>query len=217
MNIEQARSNMIEQQLRCWEVLDDKVLEVLARVPRECFVPERYRNLAFADTEIPLGNGQVMMAPKVEGRMLQALDIRPTDRVLEIGTGSGFITACLARLGREVESVDIFDNFTQCARVRLAALGLRNVTLSVGDAARGWRLEERFDALAITGSLPAYRACFEQQLKLGGRLFAIVGERPALSAMRVARAGENEYSRAKLFETDLPPLLNVTKTPTFTL
>jgi protein-L-isoaspartate(D-aspartate) O-methyltransferase len=217
MNIEQARSNMIEQQLRCWEVLDEKVLEVLASVPREYFVPQRYQNLAFADLEIPLGHAQVMMTPKVEGRMLQALDIRPSDRCLEVGTGSGFIAACMARLGNTVESVDIYEEFTQSAQVRLAAFGVRNITLDAGDAADGWRSEERFDAIAVTGSLPEYRTCFEQQLAIGGRLFAIVGERPVMSAMLVTRAGEREFSRVKLFETDLPPLLNVARKPVFTL
>jgi protein-L-isoaspartate(D-aspartate) O-methyltransferase len=217
MNIEQARSNMIEQQLRCWEVLDEKVLEVLRSVPRECFVPRRYQNFAFADTEIPLGRGQVMMTPKVEGRMLQALEIRPTDRVLEIGTGSGFITACLAHLGKTVESVDILWVFAQGAQVRVAALGARNIAFGVGDAAGGWGKGRRFDAIAVTGSMPEYRPCFEQQLAIGGRLFAIVGSPPVMSTIQVKRTGECEFSRVRLFETDLPPLLNVTKKPVFTL
>jgi protein-L-isoaspartate(D-aspartate) O-methyltransferase len=215
VNIEQARSNMIEQQLRTWEVLDERVLEVMAAVPRECFVPQRYRNLAFADTEIPLGRGQIMMAPKIEGRMLQALDIRPSDQVLEIGTGSGFITACLARLGQAVETVDIIEEFVQSARIRIAALGARNVHFSVGDAANGWGGEQCFDAIAVTSSLPEYRTYFEQQLTIGGRLFVVVGEPPAMSAILVSRIGETEFSRVKLFETDLPPLLNFVKTRAF--
>jgi protein-L-isoaspartate(D-aspartate) O-methyltransferase len=157
-----------------------------------------------------------MMAPKVEGRMLQALNVQPTDCVLEIGTGSGFITACLARLGREGESVDIFADFTQCAQVRLAGLGLRNVNLTTGDGACAWRQAAHFDAIAVTGSLPEYRACFEQQLAIGGRLFAIVGERSAMSAMQVVRTAEHAYLRRRLFETDLTPLLNVKKTPVLT-
>lgn len=217
MNIEQARRNMIEQQIRAWEVLDDRVLEVLASVPREYFAVERYRNLAFGDLEIPLGRGQVMMAPKVEGRMLQALRVKPTDRCLEIGTGSGFITACLARLGREVESVDVFSDFTQCAQVRLAALGIGNVRLHAGDAANGWLSDQRFDVIAVTGSLPDYRSHFERQLEVGGRLFVIVGPRPAPSAMRVTRTGAEDFLRVKLFETDLPPLLNVAQKSTFAL
>jgi protein-L-isoaspartate(D-aspartate) O-methyltransferase len=217
MNIEQARSNMIEQQLRCWEVLNETVLGVLGSVPRECFVPQHYLNLAFADLEIPLGHRQVMMAPKVEGRMLQALSIQSSDHILEIGTGSGFITACLARLGDAVESVDFHADFIDNAQARLAALNMRNVSLYTGDAARGWRCDERFDAIALTGSLPDYKTCFEQQLAIGGRLFAIVGERPAMSAMLIKRTGEHEYSRIKLFETDLPPLLHIAKRPVFTL
>ncbi|MGH8500904.1 MAG: protein-L-isoaspartate O-methyltransferase family protein [Gammaproteobacteria bacterium] len=217
MNLEQARGNMIEQQLRAWEVLNEDVLQVLTSVPRECFVPARYHNLAFADFGIPLGHGQTMMAPKVEGRMLQALDIQPGDRALEIGTGSGFVTACLARLAGRVESVDIFDDFVRDAASCLAALDIHNINLSVGDAANGWRRDERFDTIAVTGSIPEYRSSFEQQLAVGGRLFVIVGERPVMSAMRVLRAGEQEFSRVRLFETDLPPLLNTSRKPVFTL
>jgi protein-L-isoaspartate(D-aspartate) O-methyltransferase len=217
MNIEQARSNMIEQQLRAWEVLDERVLDIMAAVPRESFVPPRYHNLAFADTEIPLGRGQVMMAPKVEGRMLQALDVRPADQVLEIGTGSGFITTCLARLGGEVETVDIIEEFVKSARNKVTALGERNIRFSVGDAANGWGGERHFGAIAVTSSLPEYRAYFEQQLTIGGRLFVVVGEPPAMSAMLVRRTGEAAFTRVKLFETDLPPLLNFVRTPAFAL
>lgn len=215
MNLELARGNMIEQQLRAWEVLDEDVLEVLTTVPRERFVPARYKNLAFADFGIPLKHGQAMMAPKVEGRMLQALDIRFGDRVLEIGTGCGFVTACLARLARQVESVDFFDDFVADARTHLTALDIGNVNLSIGDAADGWRRDERFDVIAVTGSVPAYRPVFERQLAIGGRLFVIVGERPVMSAMRVTRVDEREFSRTRLFETDLPPLLNTSGKPIF--
>jgi protein-L-isoaspartate(D-aspartate) O-methyltransferase len=217
MNIEQARRNMIEQQLRTWEVLDERVLEVMAQVPREDFAPPRFRRLAFGDLEIPLGHGQVMMTPKVEGRMLQALSVKPGDRGLEIGTGSGFITACLARLGREVDSVDIFGDFTRDAQRKLAALGIDNVRLYTGDAATGWRSEQRFDVIAVTGALPEYKPTFELQLAISGRLFVIAGPRPARSAWLVTRAGERDFARVKLFETDLPPLLNVTQQTAFAL
>lgn len=216
MNLEQARGNMIEQQLRAWEVLDEDVLHVLTSVPREYFVPARYKKLAFADFGIPLAHGQTMMAPKVEGRMLQALDIRFDDRALEIGTGSGFITACLARLARQVESVDFFNDFVEHAKMHLAALGTGNVSLSVGDAADGWRTGQRFDVIAVTGSVPVYRPVFERQLGIGGRLFVIVGERPVMSAMRVTRVDEHEFSRVRLFETDLPSLMNTPRKPVFT-
>jgi protein-L-isoaspartate(D-aspartate) O-methyltransferase len=217
MNIEQARRNMIEQQIRAWEVLNERVLDVLASVPREYFAPQRYRKLAFGDLEIPLGFGQFMMAPKVEGRMLQALSIEPNDRCLEIGTGSGFITACLARLGHEVDSVDIFADFTQSAQVRLAALGIGNVHLHTGDAARGWLCDQHFDVIAVTGSLPNYMPHFERQLEVGGRLFVIAGPRPARSAMRVTRTSAEDFLRVKLFETDLAPLLNIVQNSAFAL
>ncbi len=207
---------MIEQQIRAWEVRDERVLDVLASVPREFFAPERYRKLAFGDLEIPLGFGQFMMAPKVEGRMLQALSIEPNDRCLEIGTGSGFITACLSRLGREVDSVDIFTDFTQSAQVRLAALGIENVRLHTGDAAHGWLCDQRFNVIAATGTLPSYMPHFERQLEVGGRLFVVAGPAPARSAMRIIYTGE-DFLRTKLFETDLAPLLNVVQDSAFAL
>ncbi|MBA2490943.1 MAG: protein-L-isoaspartate O-methyltransferase [Gammaproteobacteria bacterium] len=215
MNLVQARDNMIEQQLRAWEVLDEDVLNALTSVPRERFVPARYKNLAFADFGIPLTHGQTMMAPKVEGRMLQALGIRFGDRILEIGTGTGFVTACLARLGGQVESVDFFDDLIEDAKMQLAALEIRNVNVGVGDAASGWLSDERYDVIAVTGSVPEYRPVFEQQLAIGGRLFVIVGERPVMSAMRVTRTGEHEFSRKKLFETELPALLNTSRKSPF--
>lgn len=216
-NIEQARHNMIEQQIRTWEVLDPRVLEVIAATPRERFVPEPYRRLAFADLEIPLGHGQVMMPPKLEARMLQALDTQAHDRVLEIGTGSGYVTACLARLGAHVESVEIFEDLTAAARDRLAEAEIRNVSLACGDAANGWGEGERFDVIAVTGSLPEYRSCFEEALAVGGRAFVIVGESPIMEAILVLRVGEREFSRSPLFETVVPPLLHVERRPRFTL
>lgn len=219
MNIEQARTNMIEQQIRTWEVLDRKVLDVIGAVPRERFVPEQYRTLAFADTEIPLSYGERMMTPKVEARMLQALDIRPEDAALEIGTGSGFVTACLARLAGHVTSIDIHGEFTASAEDKLRALSVDNVELYTGDAADG--CSGSYDVIAVTGSLPVYKPCFEQSLNPGGRLFVVIGQAPAMTATLVTRAGEQDdaidrdnpggFHRIGLFETSLRPLINAVK------
>jgi protein-L-isoaspartate(D-aspartate) O-methyltransferase len=214
-NIEQARSNMIEQQVRPWEVLDQAVLDVMAAIPRERFVPQQYRKLAFADLEIPLGHDQVMMSPKVEGRMLQALDIQPSDRILEIGTGSGYTAACMARLGGKVESVDIFEDFTQRARENLLGIELNEVNLQTGDAVKGWRNEMRYDVIAVTGSLPEYDRCFEHSLEIGGRLFMIVGELPVMEAMLILRVGQQDFYRDRIFETAIPALMHATRAPEF--
>jgi len=217
MNIEQARHNMIEQQIRPWEVLDQRVLGILENAPREDFVPEDYRNLAFADLDIPLGHGQVMMAPKLEARMLQALNIKPTDVVLEIGTGSGYTTALLAKLGRHVLSVDIFPEFTESAGKKLAAQNIQNVTLETGDASSGWERHAPYDAIAITGSLPILPEPFQQSLNTGGRLFCIVGESPVMSAILITRVGEHKWAHETLFETNVPALLNAPSARRFVL
>ena len=217
MNFEQARHNMIEQQIRPWEVLDQRVLEVLAQVHREDFVPPQFRNLAFSDLSVPLGRGEVMMAPKVEARMLQALEVRADDTVLEVGTGSGYVTALLATLGRHVYSVEIAPEFKMDAARRLAAHGLDNVTLEVGDGATGWDRHGPYDVIAITGSLPTLPRNFEESLSIGGRLFAILGDSPVMSATLVTRVGEDEWAHETLFETDLPPLLNAPRVQRFTL
>jgi len=203
---EQARLNMIEQQIRPWEVLDPRVLDVFAEVPRETFVPEKYRRLAFADVEIPIGHGQSMMKPVLEGRMLQALSLDASDSVLEIGTGSGFVTACLARLGASVTSVELFEDLKYAAVQRLRDLGIDNVRLRVGDAARGWESERSFDAIAITGSMPGIPEVYRNQLRPGGRLFVVTGRRPAMQAWVVTRVGGSQWSEECLFETDLARL-----------
>ncbi len=207
-DVEQARSNMIKQQIRPWNVRDTRVLELLAAVPREDFVPPEHRNLAFADLSLPLGHGQAMMAPKVEAHMLQALDVQPSDFVLEVGTGSGYVTACLARLAGQVLSVEIVPEFKDAAQKKLAAHGIGNVTLNVGDASRGWEPERRYDAIAVTGSLPLYTDAFQESLTIGGRLFVIVGEPPVMEVLLVTRTASNDWVRKALFETDLPPLTN---------
>jgi len=207
---EQARLNMIEQQIRPWEVLDPRVLDVFAEIPREAFVPEKYRGLAFADVEIPIGHGQAMMKPAVEGRMLQALSLTPSDCALEIGTGSGFTAACLARLAARVTSVEIFEDLKYAAVHRLRDLGIENARLRVGDAARGWEPEKTFDAIAITGSMPEIPAVYRDQLRPGGRLFVVTGKRPAMQAWLVTRVGKSQWSEECLFEIDLTRLESTT-------
>jgi len=214
-DIELARENMISQQIRPWDVLDQHVLDVLAQTPRELFVPERFRELAFADMEIPLGHGQVMMAPKLEARMLQALKIQAQDRVLEIGTGSGYVTACLCRLGRHVDSADLFEDFISQAHHRLNRIELRNFALETDDASHGWHKDQSYDAIAITGSYPEYQPWLERNLAVGGRLFVVVGKDPVMEATLIQRLSETECSRTTLFETSVPPLLNVNPAPRF--
>jgi protein-L-isoaspartate(D-aspartate) O-methyltransferase len=208
MNLEQARHNMIEQQIRPWEVMDDQVLDLIMRTPREDFVPPQYRNLAFTDMAIPLGHGQVMMPPRLEARMLQALAVQPDESVLEIGTGSGYVTALLAQLARHVYSVEIVPELLRAAEQRLAARGLTNVTLDEGDAAAGWPRRGSYDAIAVTGSLPMLVPELAQELNVGGRLFVVAGEAPAMAALLITRLGEDEWAQEDLFETVLPPLQN---------
>lgn len=209
MNLDQARFNMIEQQIRTWEVLDERILSLLKQVPREQFVPDSERSLAFADVSIPLGHGQAMMQPKIEARMLQALNVRPSDVVLEVGTGSGYVTALFATLAKHVYSVDIFEEFTTSANAKLARAGIRNVTLETGDASHGWPDHGPYDVIAITGSLPQVPEAYQRALKPNGRLFVVVGEEPAMEALLITHMGEGAWSRESLFETCLPPLINV--------
>lgn len=213
--IEQARFNMIEQQIRTWDVLDQRVLDVMKSVPREQFVPEHYRSLAFADTNIPLGHDQVMMAPKLEGRLLQALAITPDDSVLEIGTGSGYLTACLARLGKQVTSIDITADFTTAAAAKLEAQGISNITLETLDAAEGIESEKRYDVIAVTGSLPLLQQQFQKNLAVGGRLFIITGSLPIMEANLITRVEENHWSSECLLETCIPPLLHAARPQAF--
>lgn len=207
MNVEQARFNMIEQQIRPWEVLDPVVLDLLRQVPREDFVPAAYRGLAFADLEIPLGYGQSMLPPKLEARLLQALNLGKTDTVLEIGTGSGYMTALLAKLARHVFSVEIFQELSQAAAQKLTTHDITNVTLEVGDGARGWDAGS-YDAIILTGSVPLPPRDFYTQLNIGGRLLAVVGEPPVMETMLTTCVSPGIYTHAALFETCIPALLN---------
>ena len=207
MNIEQARFNMIEQQIRPWGVLDRRVLEVIQALPREAFVSPQQAPLAFADLEIPIGHGQVMMSPKVEARLLQALHIAATDDVLEIGTGSGFVTACLAKMARHVTSCEYFADLSAQAQARLAKLQINNVTCMTGNAFELPASFQTYDVIAITGSLPGEVRVFSNLLRDNGRLFCIIGARPVMSATLVTRVKKDAFRQQSLFETDLPALL----------
>ena len=209
MDIERARSNMIESQIRTWEVLDQRVLDILSAVKREAFVPEQYRPLAFVDMEIPLGHGEVMLAPKLEARMLQELTLRETDRVLEVGTGSGHMTALLASLAGHVYSVELHQDFSSAAAGKLAAHGIVNVTLEVGDAAQGWSRYAPYDAILLTGSVPVLPPRFRAQLRPGGRLLAVVGDPPVMTARLTTCVTEGAWTDTGLFETCIAPLRNV--------
>ena len=206
MNFERARSNMVEQQVRPWEVLDRAVLDLMERAPREAFVPEEYRRLAYADTAVPIGYGEVMLPPKVEGRLLQALRIGPEERVLEIGAGSGFLTWLLAQCAAHVTGIELKPALAERARANLAAHRTGNATVEVGDGRRGWERGAPYDVIAVGGSVPVREPAFEEQLVVGGRLFVVIGTAPAMEAMLVQRTGEREWIRESMFETALAPL-----------
>lgn len=216
MNREQARFNMIEQQIRPWEVLDATVLDLLKYVPREAYVPAQYAGLAFADIEIPLGHGQSMLSPKLEARIIQALTLKKSDKVLEVGTGSGYMTALLAKLAGEVVTVDCVEEFTAAARARLRQHGVDNVTFATGDAAQGWGANAPYDVIVLTGSVPVLADAFRQQLKPGGRLFAIVGEAPVMEATLLTCLAADVYRTEKLFEICAPELHNAPQSERFT-
>lgn len=215
LNLEQARFNMIEQQVRTWDVLDPAVLEVLGSVPREDFVPARYRKLAFADLRIALGFDQVMMKPLEEGRMLQALAINPGENVLEIGTGSGFTAACLAALGGQVSSVEIVPELADSASRRLERAGFGAVSLQQGDALAESTLEGLFDVLVVTGSCAAVPASIKRLVSPGGRVFAVIGHAPAMEAVCLRHCAPDRWLVESLFETNLPRLTGAEDRPVF--
>ncbi len=208
MDYELARRNMIEQQIRPWEVLDQKVLDLIAQVKREDFVPPVYRSLAFADMEIPIGHGETMWCPKIEARVLQALALKRHERVLEVGTGSGYLTALLAAQAMQVVSVEFHADLKEAAEAKLKAHGLANVVVKVGDAARDWGEDGRFDAIVLTGSTPLLPEAYLRRLNPGGRLFAVVGEAPAMQACLVTCVEPGACRTDVLFETRLKPLIN---------
>ena len=208
-DFEQARVTMIESQVRTWEVLDQSVLDLLLVVRREEFVPEKHRALAFADMEIPLGHGEAMLSPKLEARMVQELGIRKTDKVLEVGTGSGYVTALCAKLGGQVVSVERIAEFSQSAARKLAGHGIQNVQLVVGEAPEGWPSAGPYDVILLTGSLPFLPDSLQNQLRSGGRLLAVVGEPPVMTATLVTRISDHAFNSVGLFETGIPPLRNI--------
>ncbi len=203
MNIEQARFNMIEQQIRPWNVLDQDVLDALVVVKREEFVPAAYKSLAFVDTEIPLPGGEAMFTPKLEARLLQEVQLKKHETVLEIGAGSGYMAALLAHKGRHVTTVDILLELTALAESNLAKAGVTNVTVEHGDGAQGWAKGAPFDVIVISGALEVLPEAFLKQIKVGGRIAAIVGRAPAMTANIITRVSETAYDTVKVFETDV--------------
>ncbi|MBT8077480.1 MAG: protein-L-isoaspartate O-methyltransferase [Gammaproteobacteria bacterium] len=215
MNLDYARHQMVEQQVRCWDVSDPSILGLLGSLPRDSFVPPRFAHLAYADSEIPLPCRQRMMAPLVEGRMLQSLNIAASDMVLEIGSGSGFMTACLGKLGATVISVDIHRELVAMAQANLDDARIGNVSLHQMDAMRGLP-PGQYDVIAVTASMPRFDQRFADALKVGGRLFAVVGEAPVMEARRITRESTDSWVTEVLFETQLAPLQNAAQSPHFT-
>ena len=208
LNLDRARTNMVEQQIRPWSVLNQTVLNTFRFLPREKFVAAQWQNLAFADTEIPLSHGEAMMFPRVEARMLQDLDVQPNDECLEIGTGSGFVTACLAHMAKHVDSVDLYADLSQQAEKNLHSVDINNFNLYIDDAGYGWEGNpgKQYDVIAVTGSIPEYTPAFEQRLTVGGRLFVVVGTAPTMHAMLITREDHSQFNRQVLYETVIKAL-----------
>jgi len=215
MNFAEARHNMVEQQIRTWTVLNFQVLDTMEKFPRENYVPETYRRMAYTDIAIPLNHDQEMMHPKLEAHLLQVAAIQSTDNILEIGTGSGCLTAMLASLGNHVDSVDIFPDFQKSAIEKLSAQGLTNVTMIEGDASKGWGEKDQYDVIVLTGSLPELPQQYVNALAVGGRLFAIIGEGQTMQAISINRTHGDCWEEKSLFETEIPVLINGSKPATF--
>ena len=211
MDFEKARFNMVEQQVRPWDVLNPRVLAVISEIPREQFVPDEYKNLAYVDTRIPLGTYDdqpcTMANPTIDGRILQEMDIQDEDLILEIGTGSGYLTACLAKLGRHVDSVDINEDMTAMAEKNLQALNINNVNLVTGDASKTWEQKHNYDVIVISAAMKRIPQSYRKLLKNGGRMFVVTGKAPAMTAHRVTRIGKNEWTTEDLFETSIEPMI----------
>lgn len=214
MNLEAAREQMIEQQVRAWDVFNDDVLNAMREVRRERFVTKEFHNVAFADSSIPLPHGQTMLSPSIHGRILQALAVTPSDIALEIGSGSGYLSACLGQLASRVRSLEIIPELAELARRNILDAAVNNVAIEIGD---GTKLDEPgiYDVIAVTGSLPVYDERFQRALKPGGRLFVTVGQAPAMEAFLITRMGEREWQRQSLFETVVDPLIHATQPPAF--
>ena len=217
LNFEEARHNMVVQQIQPWNVKDDKVLDLLHMVPREDFVPAHLKEQAFTDMQIPIGNGQEMLMPKLEAYILQVLQVQDKEKVLEIGTGSGYLTALLASQARHVITVDIHEEFQHKAKETLKAHNINNVTYEVGDAHLGWDAHKPYDVILVTGSLPLLPESFQRNLNVGGRLIAFVGDDPAMEMILITRESENEWSHKVLLETSVPALINAVEPERFVL
>ena len=214
MNLDQARFFMVEQQIRPWDVLDPKILDLFMDIPRHLFVKAGNEELAYSDIELPIGENQSMMYPKVEGRLLQALDIDENDAVLEVGTGSGYLTALMANLGKTVTTIELHEDIQKIAKTRLESY--KNIEFVTGDAANGWNDGKEYDAIILTGSVATVPQSFKEQLTLGGRLALVTGQAPAMTAQVVTRISNQEWETETLFETDLAPLENASTTCHFT-
>lgn len=213
MNLDQARFFMVEQQIRPWDVLDPLVLDLFSELPRHEFVSAEQQTLAYSDTELPIGEGQVMLAPKIEARIMQALDVHEDDQVLEIGTGSGYMTALLASLASQVTSIELYESLQKTAAERLTQFN--NIELKLGDASQAWPDQKTYDVIVLTGSCAELPESYKTQLNLGGRLFAIVGKSPAMQAILVTRISDQEWLEESLFETDVPALVHAEAKPKF--
>ena len=216
MNLEETRFNMVVQQIRTWNVLDDSVLDLLYKIRREEFVLPANRAMAFVDMETPLGHGQVMLAPKMEARILQELHVQKTDKILEVGSGSGYLTALLAEKGAHVYSVEIVPELKAMAENNLRTHGITNVTVEQGDAAQGWSKHEPYDVIVLTASTPVLPETFLKSLNPGGRLFAIVGEDPVMEALLITCSAPGEFKTTQLFETCTAPFINALQPARFT-
>ncbi len=215
MNFEQARFNMVEQQIRPWDVLDQSVLDLMMSLKRETFVPSGREALAFADLELPLAHGQVMLAPRVEARLLQELNLKPSDKVLEIGTGSGYMAALLAAKAEHVVSVEINPELAEQARTNLAQAGISNVSVETADGSQGLPARGPYDAIIVSGGIPTIPATLLKQLRIGGRLAVIVGQAPAMQAQLITCTGEGVFNTVSMFETVVPMLQNFQAEPAF--
>ena len=214
-HLEQCRYNMVEQQVRPWDVLDDKVLNTLEQIARDQYVPSQYIALAYADTAIPLNDTQFMMHPIIEGRLLQLLDIQPEDNILEIGTGSGYLTACLAHLGCHVDSVEIDEQLAKKSAQTLLEQGIFNISLSCANGLELPDAKQQYDVIVISGSVAKIPGEFKKALTINGRLFVVEGEEPVMHAHLITRKSETEWIDESIFETVLKPLVNGEAEPEF--